>query len=32
MVRPYFFWAQVIAMFFMITYGAICAISFLEHF
>ena len=24
--------AQVIAMFFMITYGAICAISFLEHF
>ena len=24
--------AQLIAMFFMITYGAICAISFLEHF
>jgi amino acid transporter len=24
--------AQIIAMFFMITYGAICAISFLEHF
>ena len=26
------FVAQIISMFFMITYGALCAISFLEHF
>ncbi len=26
------FVAQIISMFFMVTYGAICAISFLEHF
>lgn len=26
------FLAQIIAMFFMVTYGAICLISFLEHF
>ena len=26
------FVAQIISMFFMVTYGAICAVSFLEHF
>ena len=26
------FVAQIISMFFMVTYGAICLISFLEHF
>ena len=26
------FVARIISMFFMVTYGALCAISFLEHF